>query len=196
MGSVWTAKKIVGRSNGVWVPSPNCARPSSRWPDTMWTTVQFTIWWTDYHIWTRSKILSNIIRRPRLSASVRHKKGLPYVIRFTSKEVTVSKETMDLYSHAGRANSSKRDSRYLPLCAKRNATSGQNLNKHLQKKKKKKPEIQIQTSKFDKISGAFKGNYIFRSQVAPSTKLYVPNDDFPTLLITLMFRSKRRLALT
>ena len=50
-----------------------CARPPSRWPDTFWTSVPFTIWKADFSVWCKSKNLSNNIRRPKSSASVRHK---------------------------------------------------------------------------------------------------------------------------
>ena len=44
--------------------------------------------------------------------------------------------------------------------------------------KKKKPEVQVQMSQLDKISGAFMGSYTHRNHVAPRTKLYVPKDEF------------------
>ena len=49
------------------------SKRTSRWSDNFWTSVQFTIWRADYSVWSRSKILSDIINRPRLSGSVRHK---------------------------------------------------------------------------------------------------------------------------
>ena len=74
------------------------------------------------------------------------------VKRFKPKEVkTISTETMKVYSRAGLAKSCKRNNRYLPLCAKLEAPSCENLSKILQKKKKK-PEMQIQISKLNKIS--------------------------------------------
>ena len=69
------------------------------------------------------------------------------------KEVTtISTETMNVYSRGGRAKSCKWYNRYPPLCAKRVATTCENLSKNLQKKKKK-PEMQIQMLKLNKISG-------------------------------------------
>ena len=72
IGSVWTSRKLVGRSNWVLLLSWKCARPTSRLPDISWTSVQFTVWRAGYSIWSRSTILHNIIKRPRSSASVRH----------------------------------------------------------------------------------------------------------------------------
>ena len=73
IGSVWIARKLVGRSHGVSLLSPKCARSIGWWPETLWTSVLFTIWRAEYSIWSRSKHLSNIIQRPRSSPSVRHK---------------------------------------------------------------------------------------------------------------------------
>ena len=73
--SVWTARKLVDRSNGVLLLSPTCARTTGSWPVTSWSTVQFTTRWADHSIWSRSKILSHIIKRSRSSASVRYKKS-------------------------------------------------------------------------------------------------------------------------
>ena len=58
---------------------------------------------------------------------------------------------------------------------------GENLNTILQKIKKK-PEIQIQMSKLDKISGVFWGNYKYQNHVARRTKLHVLKDDVPILV--------------
>ena len=74
-----------------------------------------------------------------------------HVKRVKSKEVNIQKETINFGSHAGRAKSCKKDSLYPPLCTKRRATSGNNLNTLLQKKKKP-PEIQAQILKLHKIS--------------------------------------------
>ena len=60
---------------------------------------------------------------------------------------------MKMYSHTGQVKFCNEDSRYLPLSTMREATSGANLN-NIHQKKRKKPEIQIQMSKLDKISGA------------------------------------------
>ena len=49
------------------------SKRTSRWSDDFWTSVHFTIWRADYSVWSRSKILSDVINRPRLSGSVRHK---------------------------------------------------------------------------------------------------------------------------
>ena len=74
------------------------------------------------------------------------------VKRFKPKEVkTISTETMKVYSRTGLAKSCKRNNRHPPLCAKLEAPSCENLSKILQKKKKK-PEMQIQISKLNKIS--------------------------------------------
>ena len=42
-----------------------------------------------------------------------------HVKRFKSKEVDTTRETTNLYSHAGRAESGKKDSSYPPLCTER-----------------------------------------------------------------------------
>ena len=86
---------------------------------------------------------------------------------------TFSRETINWDSQTGLAKSCKKDSRYPPLCTKRRATPGE----HLQKKNMK-PEIQIQTSALDKISGVM-GNYENRNPFAPRTTLYVPKEGFP-----------------
>ena len=62
-------------------------------------------------------------------------------------------------------------------------TSGNTFNSNLQKKKKEKPEIQVQILNLDKISEVQCEIYLYRNHVAPRTKLSVPKDDFPTLLI-------------
>ena len=72
IGSVWTSRKLVGRSIGVLLLSPKCARPTSRWPDASWTSVQFTSWWAENSFSSRSRILP-YSKRPRSSASVRYK---------------------------------------------------------------------------------------------------------------------------
>ena len=59
-------------------------------------------------------------------------------------------ERMELYSHARRTKSCKKDSHYPPLCTKLEAASGKKFQTNLQKEK---PEIQIQMLKLDKISG-------------------------------------------
>ena len=109
----------------------------------------------DYSVWSTNKLLSNICIRPRASASVRLKsrswnihgirliadaedvKTMPpseiHVKKFKSKEVGIQKETMNLYSRAGRAKSCKKSSRFKQLYTKREATSRKNLNKILQK---------------------------------------------------------------
>ena len=56
-------KKAGGQKPWSVIASPKCARPTSRCPDTSWTTVQVTIWWADHSIWSISKILSNIIKK-------------------------------------------------------------------------------------------------------------------------------------
>ena len=70
ISSVWTARKLVGRSHGVLLLSPKCVRLASRWPDASWTSVQFI---RDglIPLGSWSTILSNIKIR-RSSASVRH----------------------------------------------------------------------------------------------------------------------------
>ena len=67
------------------------------------------------------------------------------------KRWTFSREATNLYSHAGRAKYCKNGCRSPSLCTKRRATSGENLNTILHKKKEE-PEIQIYLLKFDKIS--------------------------------------------
>ena len=60
-------------------------------------------------------------------------------------------KTMNLYSHVGRLKCWKKGSRDPLSCTKRGATSGNNLQKHPQKKERR--EIQVQILKLDKISG-------------------------------------------
>ena len=67
------------------------------------------------------------------------------------KRWTFSRETTNLYSHAGRAKYCKNGCRSPSLCTKRRATSGENLNTILHKKKEE-PEIQIYLLKLDNIS--------------------------------------------
>ena len=76
--------------------------------------------------------------------------------RFESKEVNNLKRNNEFVFPCRTAKSSQKDSRYLPLCTKRRTTSCKNLSNILQKKKKK-PEIQIEMSKLDKISEALLG---------------------------------------
>ena len=64
---------------------------------------------------------------------------------------TFSREATNLFSHAGRAKYCKNGCRSPSLCTKRRATSGENLNTILHKKKEE-PEIQIYLLKLDKIS--------------------------------------------
>ena len=64
------------------------------------------------------------------------------------------KETLNLYSHTGRAKSCKKDSCYPTLCTDLETTSGKNFVIKFQKKKEK-PEIQVQILKVDKISGVW-----------------------------------------
>ena len=52
MGSVWTSRKLVGRSCGVLLLSPKCARITSGWPDAWRTSVQFTIGRADHCMWS------------------------------------------------------------------------------------------------------------------------------------------------
>ena len=87
-----------------------------------------------------------------------------------SKEVDILKEEPCFFFHAGRATA----------VYKAEATSGENLNNTLQEKKKR-PEIQIQMSKLDKISEFF-WEITKPKHVAPRTKLHVPKDEFPTPL--------------
>ena len=88
---------------------------------------------------------------------------------------------MNLYSRAGRAKHCKKDSRYAPLCTKRRATSGENLNTILQKKKEKKPQIQI--LKVDKISEIlWEITHIGIVLLQERNTMYVPKNDFPVLL--------------
>ena len=67
------------------------------------------------------------------------------------------KETMNLYSHAGRAKPCKKDSRYPPLCTKREEHR-QESQHNSSEEKKEKPEIQVQRLKFDKISEGYMGD--------------------------------------
>ena len=57
--SVGTSRKLVGRSNGVLLPSSKRARSTSRWPDTLWTTVQLIIWKAIYHQKTKIVCISS-----------------------------------------------------------------------------------------------------------------------------------------
>ena len=81
-------------------------------------------------------------------------------LKFVQKKIqikqkwTFSTETMNVYSHANREKSCKWTNRYPPLSTWLEATPRWNFRKFLQREKKK-PEIQIQMAKFDKISGAF-----------------------------------------
>ena len=43
IGSVWTSGILLGRDNGVLLLTSKCARPTSRWPHTLCTSVQLTI---------------------------------------------------------------------------------------------------------------------------------------------------------
>ena len=61
---------------------------------------------------------------------------------------------MNVYPNAGQAKSSKKDSRYPPLCEKPKTTSDENLS--FLQKQKKKPEIQIQMLKLDTILGVLR----------------------------------------
>ena len=82
---------------------------------------------------------------------------------------------MNLYSHAGRAKSFKKDSRYPPLCTKRCATSCENLSNLLQNRKEK-PEIQI--SKLEKISAVL-GEITCIGIMLLQGRNSFPKDDFP-----------------
>ena len=74
IGSVWTASKLVGRSRGVWLLSPKSARLTRWWREALRMAVQFTIRWADYFHWSRSKMLSSIIKRQK-TAVIQHKTG-------------------------------------------------------------------------------------------------------------------------
>ena len=70
---VWTSRQLVGRSNWVFLLHPICARPASKFTGALWKSLQITIWRADHSFWSRGKILFYICKRPRSSASVRHK---------------------------------------------------------------------------------------------------------------------------
>ena len=55
------------------VNGSKCGKPTCRWPDALWTSVQFTIWWANHFFWSRCKILSNVYKTPRTTASVRYR---------------------------------------------------------------------------------------------------------------------------
>ena len=58
-------------------------------------------------------------------------------------------------SHAGRAKSCKKDSRFEPFVYKAESDLRRESQHNSSKEKKRKPEIQIQVTKLGKISGAF-----------------------------------------
>ena len=84
---------------------------------------------------------------------------------------------MNLYSWAGREKSCKKDSRYLLLCTKGEASSCRNLANILQKKEEARDPDPAVAAPQDFWS--VMGDYIYRNHVAPRTKLYVPKHDFP-----------------
>ena len=76
-----------------------------------------------------------------------------HVKNFRLKNGGNHQEKQFWYFHVGRAKFCKKDRRHPPLCTKRPVTSGENLGKIVQKKRKN-PEIQVKVLKLDKISGA------------------------------------------
>ena len=73
VGSVWIARKLVGRSHGASLLPPSVQDLLGDGQMPLWTTVQFTTWTAEYSNWSTSNILFNIIRRTRSNASLRHK---------------------------------------------------------------------------------------------------------------------------
>ena len=104
------------------------------------------------------------------------------------KKWTFSRKTMNLYSHAGRANSCKKNSCF-PPCTKREETLGRNRNKFLRRKKKR--EIQVQMLKFDKISGVLWESTCIGIMWLQGRNSIFRRTIFRYLWITLMFRKKQ-----
>ena len=52
-------KNLVGRGNGVSSLSSKRAIPTSRWPDTLWTSVQLTMWKPEYLHMTKVEHISS-----------------------------------------------------------------------------------------------------------------------------------------
>ena len=105
-----------------------------------------------------------------------------HVKRLKPKEVkTISTESMNVYSRAGRAKSCKRDSRHLPL-----VQSGERPHARISarfiRRNIRSPRCR---SRYRSLTRFLEHcwRYIFRNHVAPTTKLCVPDDDFPMPLI-------------
>ena len=96
-----------------------------------------------------------------------------------SKEVDISKRNNEFVIPSGEIFQEGQP--YLLLCTKRERPRAR-ISATFFRRKRKKPEIQIQMSKLDKISVKIIGHYIYRNHVAPRTTLNVPKDEFPILL--------------
>ena len=126
--------------------------------------------WPIIPFWSRSKNLSNINQRPRSTASVRHNnlfwnaegswngdvlvvdtEGLKTMPQYVTHAGTPKEETPNLYSHAGRATSCKKDSRYPPLCIQSGGRPRQEPQ-YNSSEEKEEAEIQAKMLKLHKIS--------------------------------------------
>ena len=224
IGSVWTARALVGRSHAAILLSPKSAGPTGGWPDASWTTVHDgpTI---PFRTWIN--VYPNLIKRPRSTASVRHKSlflensfGFAlnaggswtadlwirklckqfHHLKIVQKSFKLNRsensprETMNLYSHANRERSCKWTNRYPPLSTWLEATPRWNFRKFLLRKKTK-PETQIQMAKHDKISGAFWEITYVGIMLLREQDSTLQRTIFWCSCIALMSRDKRKRAL-
>ena len=98
------------------------------------------------------------------------------------KKWTFSIEPAILYSHTRRAKSSKKESRYLPLCTKRDSDFMRESQPNSSDEIEECPRSRSRCRSSTRFFWSVVGDYIFLNHVAPRTKLYVPTNDFPTLL--------------
>ena len=89
-------------------------------------------------------------------------------------------------SYAGRAKLCKKDNHYPPLCTKRWAKSGENINKILQKKKK--PKIQIRLWNPTSFLEHYRKSHVSESCCSEKETLMFRRTIFRYLWITLMSR--------
>ena len=96
------------------------------------------------------------------------------------KRWTSSRETTNLYHHAGRTKSCKKDSRYPPLCTKRWERPQARISTKFTRRERRSPRSSFRCRSSTRFLEYYRRfTYIYRNHVAPRTKLCVPKDDLP-----------------